>query len=408
MKELSLEKICKVNTKTDSFVGIQVTGEDISVYFPLGFRLSDSDMERRKDVLLLLNVLSNNTDREESRIDSSGKQKDMSMPIYAYLFVISDYYSRGYYRESETINCISKRGKINWGKTIKTQRPIIDNDELFFFDFVTRKQNVNDKELITLIHEYCVYESFERIGWIFTSFKPPKPKLSKNRRLFSNVIKKKISETFNDINKQLFENLLAIINTLGDDNAPKDYRFGTRDFEYVWESMIDKAYGIKNKVDYYPSTRWVIDDKEYENHYLRPDSIMLANGKVYVLDAKYYRYGETGNGYNLPQSADINKQITYGEYIAEADAFQDADGNNPTVYNAFIMPYDSFGDTFHTERTLHYFGNALSDWKASDGIKPYEKVAGILLDVKTIMKDYSHNDRRINELIEIIENNIGL
>lgn len=44
---------------------------------------------------------------------------------------------------------------------------------------------------------------------------------------------------------------------------------------------------------------------------------MLYQGNVYVLDAKYYKYGATGKLSDLPESTSINKQITYGEFIAE-------------------------------------------------------------------------------------------
>jgi hypothetical protein len=172
--------------------------------------------------------------------------------------------------------------------------------------------------------------------------------------------------------------------------------------------MIDNAYGVQNKTDYYPSTRWHINNLEYKNSYLRPDAVMIRNGTIYVLDAKYYKYGNTKQTGDLPDSSDINKQITYGEFIAENKAFRGANGKSPEVYNAFVMPYDSFGEMFHTEEELHFIGSAISDWKSSDGTSTYEKVAGILLDVKSLMQDYTHNDSRINDLADLIESKIGL
>ena len=403
--DTSLRDRCKVNTNvdTDTFVGIKATKDDISVSFPLGFRLDEDDRQLRKDILLLISVLSRNTDKRISEIDKASNTAEPALPIYAYLYVISDYYSRGYYRETEAVDKIAKRGKINWGRTVKTQKAFVDNDEIYYLDFVIKKQNINENELITLIHEYCVNISFECLGWLFTSFKPEKPKLKWNRKLFTNVVKKKLGETFNDRNRQLFKNLLAIIENIGDNETPKDYQYGTNDFEYIWESMIDKAYGVQNKSDYYPLTRWQLDDGEHKNRYLRPDAIMLSRGSVYVLDAKYYKYGISGDAGDLPDSGDINKQITYGEYIAEAETFRNDHGNNPPVYNAFIMPYDSFGEEFHTEELTHYIGSAVSDWKSSDGTKPYEKVMGILVDVKSLMKDYAHDDKKIIELADLIE-----
>ena len=408
MADTSLRDRCRINTnyEADTFVGIKATKDDISVSFPLGYRLGAGESELRKDILLLMSVLSRNTDRKLSEIDRANRKSEAAIPIYAYLYVISDYYSRGYYKETETINKPAKRGRINWSRTVKTQKAYIDNEDIYYLDFVTRWQNVNENELITLIHEYCVYLSFEFLGWLFTSFRPQKPRLKWNKLLFSNVVKKKLSETFNDRNRQLFSNLLAIIKSMGDDEAPKDYIYGTNDFEYIWESMIDKAYGVQNKSKYFPSTRWQLDRGEHENSYLRPDAVMIRNGKIYVLDAKYYKYGNTRRAGDLPDSSDINKQITYGEYIAENKTFCNSKGESPEVYNAFIMPYDSFGNAFHTEENLHYIGSAISDWKSSDGTKPYEMVAGVLVDVKSLMQDYSHDEKRITELAELIESKV--
>lgn len=401
----SLKEYCRINTNidADTFVGIKCVNGDISVNFPLGFRLSEDEKQIRKDIMLLLNVLSKNTERKDSEVNNRMSYIDVKLPIQAYLCVISDYYARGYYKERENVYEVSKRGKISWGKTIKTQRAYIQDDEIYYLDFVTKKRTASENELITLIHEYCVYESFSKIGWILSSYMPAKPRIKPNLKLFSSVIKRKIAETFNERNKQLFRYMLAIISCMGDDGDANNFKYGTYRFEYVWESMIDKTYGIVNKADYFPKTKWVLHDGEHENDVLEPDTIMLANNAIYVLDAKYYKFGRTGVPRHLPESAPINKQITYGEYIAEADKFKDEEGNSPMVYNAFLMPYDLFGKKFRTGKELHYIGRAIGDWKPTGESKIYEQVAGILLDVKSLMKAHSHDEDKIMRLAELIE-----
>ena len=109
--------------------------------------------------------------------------------------------------------------------------------------------------------------------------------------------------------------------------------------------------------------------------------------KVNLLDAKYYKYGVIRNPGLLPKSTDINKQITYGEYIAEQDKFKKMHGENYKVYNAFIMPFDALKSG--SEKVLR-IGQATSNWKS--GMKEYEKVQGILVDVKHLMKIGVCND----------------
>lgn len=408
MRGKVLRERCKINTNidTDTFVGIKGEDGSITVSFPLGFRLSDDEKKLKKDILLLLSVLSKNTEQRESVLNNKLSYNDVEMPIQAYLYVISDYYARGYYKERETTYETAKKGKINWGRTVKQQKGFVQGDEAYYLDFTVKKNNVNQNELITLIHEYCVYESFNKIGWLFSSYVPDKPRIKPNPKLFKATIKKKLGETFDDRNRQLFKTLLVIIDSLGDDGAASNFKYGTYRFEYVWEKMIDKAYGIKNKSDYFPKTKWILDDKTHDNANLEPDTIMLTNDAIYVLDSKYYKFGWSKAPGHLPESTSINKQITYGEYIAETEHFLDDNGNHPTVYNAFLMPYDSFDKAFYTEEELHYIGSAISDWKSSDGTKPYERVAGILVDVKSLMQNYSHDEDRIIKLAELIERNV--
>ncbi len=240
----------------------------------------------------------------------------------------------------EVIYNVSKRGKIDWNRTIKTQKPSIQDGQAFYLDFVTKRNSINENELITLIHEYCVFDSFEKIGWLFTDKLPSKPRLKFNYKLFKSVIREKLERTFNDKNKKLFRNMLAIIDYEGENNEQREYKYGTNRFEYVWESMIDRVFGIEKKEQYFPKTTWTLSERKYDNASLEPDTIMIVNNDVYVLDAKYYKYGVTRRPWDLPESTSINKQITYGEYIAEETKFKKIHGENFKTYNAFLMPYN--------------------------------------------------------------------
>lgn len=391
MAEFSIRDRCKINTNidADTFVGIQCEDNSFSVHFPLGFHLPENDKELRKDILLLMSTIASTTGRRDSEISDNSLEYDCdSFPFQAYLNIIYDFYARGYYKENEVQYHISKKGKIDWNRTIKTQRPYVQDTDVFYLDFITKKNTVNENELITLIHEYCVYDAFARIGWLFTAFMPKEPRIKFNKKMFRSVVKEKLLHTYNDKNKILLRSMMAIIEYRGDKNATRDYKYGTYRFEYVWENLIDRVFGIKGKEKYYPKTTWNIDGIEFDavenidNSSLRPDSIMVYGGDIYVLDAKYYKYGQYRNPAFLPKSTDINKQITYGEYIAEQEKFKKMHGDKYKVYNAFLMPFDSAksGSLGYAQR----IGVASGNWKKND--KSYERVQGILLDVKHMMK----------------------
>ena len=395
---------CRVNTniENDVFVGIQKKDDYYEVDFPLGYHLSSDEKGLRKDILSLMNVLARYTDKRESELYDGIKKDDSSgIPIQAYLFLIKDYFERGYYKERETLYKVAKKGKINWSKTIKTQKPVMQDNEAFYLDFVVKKNTINEDELITLVHKYCVYESFDKFGWLFTSFVPAKPRTRLTIKMMISVVNNKLQNTFKDQSKQLFKNMLAVLKRL-DDDSQTEFKYGTYRFEYVWEKMIDKVFGISEKSDYFPKTTWnLLEDKKYDNASLEPDSIMIYNDKVFVLDAKYYKYGWSGAAGHLPESTSINKQITYGEYIAEADKFI-KNGEHPVVYNAFLMPYDAKGKRFPTGEPIHFIGTATSDWKT--GNQKYENVVGVLMDVKYLMEiDNRLDESEIMKLAMLIE-----
>ena len=101
----------------------------------------------------------------------------------------------------------------------------------------------------------------------------------------------------------------------------------------------------------------------------------------------------------LPKSTDINKQITYGEYIAEQEKFKRLHGNEYKVYNAFVMPFDSLQEQWQGSDSMRNIGYAIGNWKGND--KTYEKVHGILLDLKYLMKISVREDEQ--EILRLAE-----
>ena len=397
MRQLNLKDICSVNDNKgdNSFVGIVSEEENVRVQFPLGFRLSNNDNEIRKDILLLINTIAATSKKRESEIKLDPSLLfGIGLPIQSFLYVIKDYVERGYYRERENEYVISKRGKINWHRTIKNIQPVISNNHVYYLDFVTKRNVVRENELITLIHKFCVKESFDKIGWLFTNYSPEQSTLKFNKKLFLNILSEKMERTFNDKNRELFRHMIAIINEEKDPDAPKNYQYGTNRFEYVWEGMIDQVYGIADKEQFFPRTSWSIRGRRYGNASLEPDSIMLWNNNIYVLDAKYYRYGKSRNPADLPASASANKQITYGEYVDKIKR------EEQKVYNAFLMPFDS--SEWGSDQKVVNIGECTSDWKS--GNKGYERIQGILVDVKYLMKLRAYTEiDALEQLAESIE-----
>ena len=140
---------------------------------------------------------------------------------------------------------------------------------------------------------------------------------------------------------------------------------------------------------------------EFKQSALRPDTIMITdkdteNQKTFVLDSKYYRYGESKQLNHLPMSGFIIKQIAYAEYIENKEK-EGKLKHSKSIHNAFIMPFESKDSSIN----MKFVGSAYTDYKTGD--KPYYKIRAILIDTKWLMENHNRNDKMIAELAELIE-----
>lgn len=391
----NLKKYCRVatNKDDDKLVGVKGDTNGIEFIFPLGYQLSEEDSDIRRDVLHLLSILKEFKDDDNKgeitqRKDFESKLVDF--PFNAYMEILYYFLENGYYQETEPVYKTQSRGKIHWSKTIKNQNPfLIKNTQSkyrpIYTKFTVRKSTPNEDNEITRINQFCVYESFRNIGMLFNSYMPPKPfgKYDdgvKNRCLI--ILQDKLANTNNDNKKRLFKAMTEVISSY-DGDSDKRFHYGTYNFENVFEKLIDEMFcNVRDKKVYYPRTKWNLQqDEPYDIPYpLKPDTIMTYGNNVYIIDAKYYKYGETHLPKDLPKNSDVNKQISYGDYINSKYHFD-------SIYNAFLMPYnkkDNKFEIFHDD--FENVGEAVALWR--DNLECYEHIQGILIDVRYLMENY--------------------
>jgi len=395
------------NSKSgDTFVGMKfesVNGDKpsvVSAIFPLGYHYEENQETLKKELYELLCVIRRHSKNNDSEsIGNIHTDKSVRFPFDAYITVIRDFMGHGYYIEREVRHKHAPMGKINWRRTIAQVRPTIQGDgSPVYTDFIVRQNAKKTDNMISLIHEWCVYEAFKVFGWYFgTSFVPHKStlKIGEDRQCFISIIFDALKSTFNDRNKTLFNAMIAMLRHGGTDGK-NAFSYGTTCFETVWENLIDTYYGVgeKEKKDYFPDAEWVManDPKNPQSaNKLRPDTIMQIddNKDVFVLDSKYY------SEKNLPGASDINKQVTYGKYA------KDKVKESGKVYNAFIIPYDfekedgQYGNIKqdHLLRTKDnkmyggYVGYArMVEEKISESDE-HKRVLGILIDTKWLIQN---------------------
>lgn len=405
--KFSLREHCHIDTNEDGdrFVGVKADSTNAVIYFPMGYELPSDDDELRRDVKNLFEVLAAFTDRNDKvlHMDKFTAPQSVDFPIQAYLNVINYYldHNGNYYTEIEPTFRVDRRGKPDFKRTIQTQRPILQDDNVVYLDMVIRDSSPNFNKLITKIHKYCVAESFDRIGWLYTTNKPEEADIGFDKNLFIAILNDKCNDTNKDEDKKLFKSMIAMIEFMDNNTIDKQFYFGTDKFEHVWEKLIDTVFGENNKEYYFPHAQWTTrygNDKNQPSSALEPDTIMIYNGKFYVLDAKYYRYGvypKLGIR-SLPQSSDVNKQITYGEFVKKKRA------GSADVFNAFIMPFNMYNNVFGQIVEYMNVAEAKGDWK--DNTEYYKRIQGIVMDTRYLMKNYDGNhDRDKKKLADEIE-----
>ena len=454
----------KANSETE-FVGIRCekSKEDgaleTSIIFPLGYFKDDSTLrelpeeELRECVVNLFTVLSDPSLQEQIHQDSAistiaEERGETAFPMVSYLNVIRSFLDFGYLDEKEILYKKGANGKINWGRTIKAVRPAITEDEqnLVYLDFIARKVNYNEDTLITQVHKFCVHDALTKLGFLFGIEPSEEPLLDFDYDLFCNAINSKLAKTYNDHDLRLLADLARIVEYLAGHKTENrkmadDFYFGVNKFAPVWEAMVDKIFGklpqgvAKDKFN--PHLRWndgcrdeKLDESEEEivlndpkRSTLRPDTIMVMGESVYILDSKYYKYGLTRFNSHLPGAESVCKQMAYAEYVeTHWNEILGLDSSNAThsqndalpkpIYNAFIMPCcaenvkEKFPNAVFSESGLFSMcrvGYIYGDWKnVKDENRPYHKIHCILLDMKSVMRNYANNPAAQSELAGVI------
>ena len=436
-----LNDICFCEAKAnsgDEFVGIRCVKSndgkfETRIDFPLGYFKGDVAIREltedtvRENVMNLFAVLSDADLMSKVREDSSiaamlEEMKTTAFPMLAYLNVIRNYLDNGYITEREVEYKRKAHGKVNWNRTIKMTKPVIDEDEsnLVYLDLIARKVNYNEDCLITLVHKFCVHDALNRLGFLFGIEPTEEPILDFDYELFCSAVNAKLSKTFNDRDLHLLSDLAKIIEFLAEhqteDGINTEYYFGVNKFAPMWEAMVDRIFATISREEkrdkYNPHLKFVAfgsansdgenyqdddnegADEERKRSTLRPDTIMQNGENIFILDSKYYKYGLKGNLCYLPGADSVCKQMAYAEYVEKERGV-----NSECIFNAFVMPYcveadnrklPPDADSETRPLKMRYAGYIYGDWKkVPDANHPYHKIACILLDLKSVMECYT-------------------
>lgn len=395
----------------NDFIGISIIDNQITLKTPLCFRIENDDKLLKKNIILFLKSLSIATKQFE-HIKQNDNLIGEIWPIDSYLWLIKDFVDNGFYYKREKTYSING-GKIEWRKTLK-KTPIYSNGNIIYKDIITSRMTPTNDE-ISEIYKFCLSKSIDRIGWLFSYTFNIKIQQYKSIKEMIILVRKELSNTFDDIKRQRFEHMLATLSNINSTGiSSKNSTYGIKNYYYVFEKMVNSFFnGIDEKElsKYNPVGTWhLINCEKQSSSELRPDTIVhkTRDGKqyTYILDAKMYKYGglehldKKIDG--LPNTSSIQKQITYGDEVKKIEKY---------VRNAFILPYNKELDRFKygndaimldKQRNLAYIGFATSSWRKNDDDQTY--VFSFLIDFNYLLNNYQKkNDNETLILFDAIE-----
>lgn len=406
--------IFKNGYEEDNFVGLKYKKDQINVFLPVGYNKqvfsTDDELssEQKIDLLLLLKTVAlvkSLTNEKTDFGDNIGNNDEV--PYNSFIWIISDYFNNGLYQEIDKKYSQKGHGKINWKKTLNSEHYFEDDSVTLINPYY--ESSIQRSTLITELNNYCLHISFKYIGFLFGKVFLPECNINEesikdNIQYYMDVINKELSKSFNDRKKTLLTNMKRILMMNFDDSFEVQPTYGTRRYEYAWEKMVNDTLGSKIDISkFFPNAYWNIQGKvEEDKSKLRPDSILLNSNKVYILDAKYYKYGITGNISDLPHTDSIQKQITYGDHISNNPQTYGVEKNN--IYNAFILPFNKDEKPFKCDDNIKYMGYANSAWRDKKENYNYEKILLLLIDTKYMIDCfYQREIADLKKLIELIE-----
>lgn len=415
MKIANLEKIPATGELNNQFIGVKISNNKIEFHYPETYQLSSTDDELRRDILAILRTISlaKTLTSNLSSYNSKFNSNDV-FPMGAYLWIINDFLTYGRYENREKVYQRGARGKIDWKKTLHTT-PAISNGNIIYTDIISEKKSQVDN-LLTEIYFFCAKRSIEALGWLYgLEFDANGVDYEKifNKKLYLSAINTELSHTYDDTKKTRLQHMKNIITGLDDEVVQtREIVYGVDSYDYVYERMVDSMFSnIENIKEFYPTAEWdlVVEEKPKESSKLRPDTVLEQtndNGRrnLYILDAKYYRYGTTFLTKHIPETTSIQKQITYGEYVKMMKA-----GKYDQIFSAFVMPY-SKAENIHKDRfnkDIEFVGVARAKWIDSEG-ETSRNIAGILVDTKFLINNWVRkNQDNIDAIVTAIERNVG-
>jgi hypothetical protein len=311
---------------------------EYEITFPYGHRLKQTGDDFIRSELFKLIQSINLTKRKYPNILPNVDSERNCSIFDSMFFLLEDYFENGLFDEHIKENSTFPRGRILWKKTMQSNKLVTKKG--IFFQGVYYQAINSQENLVTRLEISCLHIAKEELFFLFDDFSLP-PETIDHPGDYIPYLSNRLSKTYIDREKSILLAMISILRNRGGALDASSRDIGTSSYYAVWECMLREIYGNDDESKYFPQGMYQIgNDEPKKASELRPDIIHKgSDGCYYILDAKYYPYGETKSLSDLPSSESIAKQVIYGKYV------HDYYGSDE-IYNAFVIPSDEKGVTY--------------------------------------------------------------
>lgn len=360
------------------FVGI-VSWKEITLFsYP---KFYGDKIPSSHDLRLILSVLENFNSRRENSYEHKPDLPTLNAGLIpTLLFLYFDFTEYGLYTTYQQNVTLNGTGEIDWNRTINNSTPTIVGNSPIYFDYWTRRNDIDSKNFVRRIHAAVVSEASQQLKSLgllellqLTEVQPSNESINDigSVEFLLSTVQRDLATQFNSRNIALLQTIYAFLKGSATVSYDIELRFYcSTSFHVVWEDVCSSVLGNQLRsplssisglaktwnhyddgttlMDLIDRPQWsAIDDigpfSVSSSSTLIPDIVSIYCGDndttLNIFDAKYYCPEISRSRVaKAPGVADVSKQYLY--QLAFDDFIKCA--NITKIHNAFVFPSLSY------------------------------------------------------------------
>jgi len=310
--------VLRNNNEIISFCGLIECEGKLNIFLP---RKMNSEDSHTSACHLMSSLLRYATNRQYIVSEDEAEEKLGLSSLSLMYEILTDYREYGIYTR-RSVRTTLNNGRSNWKKTIQRVLPAEGSGgRPIYPEIYTQKKFNSASNDVSLIHSELIKLCDEQLGWWLTG-KPngsiasdiSAPKdffISHGKKI--HLLKSELQHIYSERDIRLINNLIFLLEEQY--SSSDGFIAGVKDFQYMWEHMINSVLGGIDIVNELPKPTYIFAENNKaipSQKGMRPDIVLkLDDCKHFVvIDAKYY---SATTSENSPGWSDIVKQFYYAK-----------------------------------------------------------------------------------------------